>query len=135
MFTSINHLGSSSERRPENTANKVDLSQVVKGSAEIKGIDLPPARQELSVTGKTETESQSQDTKETLNEVVSDLNEFVQTLRRELQFSVDEDTGRSIVTVLNKETDEVVRQIPSEEVLAISSFLKSHAGLLIDTKA
>lgn len=133
MFTSINHLGSSSERRPENTANKVDLSQVVKGSAEIKGIDLPPARQELSATGKTETESQ--DTKETLNEVVSDLNEFVQTLRRELQFSVDEDTGRSIVTVLNKETDEVVRQIPSEEVLAISSFLKSHAGLLIDTKA
>ncbi len=133
MFTSISHLGSSSERHPENTANKVDLSQVVKGPTEIKGIDLPPARQELSATGKTETESQ--DTKETLNEVVSDLNEFVQTLRRELQFSVDEDTGRSVVTVLNKETDEIVRQIPSEEVLAISSFLKSHAGMLIDTKA
>ena len=133
MFTSISHLGTSSARHPENTANKSDLSQVVKGVTAIKGIDLPPARQELSATGKTEAESQ--ETKEALNGAVRDLNDFVQTVRRELQFSVDEDTGRSIVTVLNKETDEVVRQIPSEEALAISSFLKSHAGLLIDTKA
>ena len=133
MFTSINHLDMSSERHPENTANKVDLSQVVNGSAVIKGIDLPPTRQELS--GTENEEAKPQPSKEELNGVVSDLNKFVQTVRRELQFSVDEDTGRFIVTVFNTDTDEIVRQIPSEEVLAISSFLKNNGGLIIDTQA
>ena len=133
MFTSINHLDMSSERHPERAANKVDLSQVVNGSAVIKGIDLPPARQELSAAENEEAKPQP--SKEELKGVVSDLNKFVQTVRRELEFSVDEDTGRFIVTVLNKDTDEVVRQIPSEEVLAISSFLKNNGGLIIDTQA
>lgn len=38
----------------------------------------------------------------------------------ELSFSIDEETNASVVKVIDKETNEVIRQIPSEEMLAIS---------------
>ena len=135
MFTNINHLGTSSVRLNEHTAKKADLSQVVVGSTVYVGADLPRPGQQLPLAAQPKSTEQAKPTEEELNKVVSNLNEFVQSVRRELQFSVDDDTGRYIVKVLNKETDEVVRQIPSEEVLAISSYLQTQAGLLIDTEA
>jgi len=65
---------------------------------------------------------------------VSNLNDYVQVIRRELQFRVDEATGRTVVTVLDAETHEVIRQIPREEVLALARHLGStEKGLLFST--
>ncbi len=55
-----------------------------------------------------------------LQGAVSRLNEYVQNIQRKLEFSVDEESGKDVVRVLDKQTDEVIRQIPSEEVLAIA---------------
>jgi len=52
-----------------------------------------------------------------LQSAVTIMNEHVQNLHRNLQFTVDDDSGRSVVTVMDSETDEVIRQIPSEEML------------------
>lgn len=57
---------------------------------------------------------------ESLESAVSNINDYVQNLQRSLQFTVDEATGKDIVTVLDKETEEVIRQFPSEEVLEIA---------------
>lgn len=54
---------------------------------------------------------------------------------RELEFRVDEDTGRTIITVRNKETGEVVRQIPSEEVIALARLLADGRAALVDSEA
>jgi flagellar protein FlaG len=53
-------------------------------------------------------------------EAAQRLNELSGSTRRNLQFRVDESSGRTIITVINATTKEVVRQIPSEEVLAIA---------------
>ncbi len=58
--------------------------------------------------------------REKLTTAVSNINDHVQSLQRSLQFTVDEVSGKDIVTVLDKETQEVIRQYPSEEVLAIA---------------
>ena len=76
---------------------------------------------------------------ETLDKVVSQLNIYAQNLRRDLQFSVDESTGHVVVTVIDSETQEVIRQIPPEELLALSQHLaerheNSSAGFLFHTK-
>jgi len=55
-----------------------------------------------------------------LQSAVTKMNEHVQSLQRNLQFSVDDESGRSIVTVMDRETEEVIRQIPSEEMLALA---------------
>ena len=63
------------------------------------------------------------------------LETFMQSMNRYLEFRVDQDSGRTIVTVKDKSTGEVVRQIPSEEVLRLAQNLggKGRNGLLNQT--
>ncbi len=58
-----------------------------------------------------------------LDSAVARLNDYVQVVRRELQFSVHDDSGRTVVKVLDRDTGEVVRQIPSEEMLEVAGQL------------
>jgi flagellar protein FlaG len=55
----------------------------------------------------------------TIREAVDEMQSRVQMVRRDLQFTIDEDTQEVVVKVLDRESGEVVRQIPSEEVLAM----------------
>jgi len=50
-------------------------------------------------------------------------------------FPFDDDTGRTVVKVVDASTDEVIRQIPSEEVLAIAKALDKLQGVLIKQEA
>ncbi|MDH3712547.1 MAG: flagellar protein FlaG [Gammaproteobacteria bacterium] len=70
-----------------------------------------------------------------LEQAVENLNQTLQDIKRELRFSVDDDTGRTIVKVINADTDEVVRQIPSEQLLNTVRHMEQQAGLLLDTEA
>jgi flagellar protein FlaG len=65
-----------------------------------------------------------------LDEVVSGLNKMVQNLHRNLQFSVDDESGETIIKVVDSDTNEVVRQIPSEEVVKLRQRMKEAAGVL-----
>jgi len=73
-----------------------------------------------------------------LGAVVASINDYLQTVRRDLEFSVNEDTGRVVVTVRNAETGEIVRQIPPEEVLNLAARIDGHdrdSGLLVQERA
>lgn len=70
-----------------------------------------------------------------LDQAVKAVNEFVKIANSSLEFSVDEETGIELVKVIDKETEEVIRQIPSEEIVAIAKALNSLKGLLIHQKA
>lgn len=61
-----------------------------------------------------------------LEQAVSDINAYVQTVNRELQFRVDEalPLGRAVVTVIDADTEETIREFPSKEVLALAHRLK-----------
>ena len=48
------------------------------------------------------------------------ISEYVQNLQRDLQFNIDKESGRVVVRVIDSKTDELIRQIPSEEVLALA---------------
>lgn len=61
---------------------------------------------------------------QTIEGAVAEISEFVQAQNRQLQFSIDEDSKRSVVKVTDAESGEIIRQIPSEEVLALSERIK-----------
>jgi flagellar protein FlaG len=61
---------------------------------------------------------------------VERLNEIMSSTRRALRFQVDESSGRTVITVINEKTNEVVRQIPSEELLAIARSLEAGGSLI-----
>lgn len=64
---------------------------------------------------------------EAVEEVASKLQEFVNLIDKKLQFSVDEDSGRQVVRVTDKLSGDVIRQIPSEEVLRLARNLSDLA--------
>lgn len=89
-------------------------------------------RQELPGSGQTLPPSvESVDVKQ----AVSRLNSYVQSLRRDLHFRVDESSNRVVVTVMDSESGEVIRQIPSEDMMAMAQSLGMVQGLLVNEKA
>lgn len=80
----------------------------------------PVAKPEESTASRLE--QQSKDEAEALRAKVEELNQNAQSVRRSLRFNVDDDTGITVITVRDRETDEVIRQIPSEELLALARY-------------
>lgn len=91
-----------------------------------RGQDLPPARPEQA------EESVEVEQVET---AVSQISDFVQNFQRDLLFSIDEDSDRLVVKVVDSETQEVIRQIPSEEMLRIARNLDSPESLILREQA
>ncbi len=69
--------------------------------------------------------------KRRLAQAVSNINDFLQQVHRELHFSVNEDTGRTVIQVVDQSTQEVIRQIPAESVLRLAADLEELSGLLL----
>ena len=57
-------------------------------------------------------------------EVADDLNDFVQAVNRQLQFSVDKESDKTVIKVVDTESGDVIRSIPSEEILNLQKQLK-----------
>jgi len=72
---------------------------------------------------------------QTVRESVEKLNAFIRPYVTSLQFSVDKDLGRVVVKIMDSETKEVIKQIPSEDVLALTKALSKVAGLFVEQKA
>ncbi|MTV40776.1 flagellar protein FlaG [Duganella radicis] len=74
---------------------------------------------------------------EQVSEAVSQLNKSVQAKSQGLEFSIDSDSKRTVVKVVDQTTKEVLRQIPTPEALEIAKSLeaKSSTGLLIQQTA
>lgn len=79
--------------------------------------------------------AQGKPTAEEINDATEKLQKFVETVRSDIQFSVDEESGRNIVKVVDKQTKDVLMQFPSEEALAISKSLDKFQGLFIKQQA
>lgn len=93
---------------------------------------------EKPVAGQHQAQSEQQQeslSAEQLAEMAEQMDEFVGTFNRGLKFRVDEDSGRNVVTVVDTSNGEVVRQIPTEELLQVISRLAEASGGLIDVKA
>lgn len=67
-----------------------------------------------------------------LNRIVEELNDQAKRNGRDLGFSIDERLDRSIVTVRNSVSGEVVRQLPSEVVLRVGNHIEDLKGILFD---
>lgn len=70
-----------------------------------------------------------------LPEVVDELNSRLQEMQRSLRFTVDDDSGRIVVKVIDLDTDKVIRQIPSEEMMTIIRNAGENQSLLINEEA
>jgi flagellar protein FlaG len=70
-----------------------------------------------------------------LDDALRNINKSMQSLSQEIQFSIDPDSDRTIVKVVDQRTNEVIRQMPSAEALEIAKALDRLQGLLIRQQA
>jgi flagellar protein FlaG len=76
-----------------------------------------------------------QRTREVVQKAAEQLQTFVQSMGRDLSFSIDPATGFHVVTVVNPSTGEVVRQLPSEEIIKLAHGMQSLNSVLVNQRA
>jgi flagellar protein FlaG len=103
------------------TTQKNQTQAVKVEKVEQNFIEEHAQRQEAIEQVKKEEEQKA------VEEVASKLQEFVNLIDKKLQFSVDDKSGRHVVTVTDKLSGDVIRQIPSEEVLRLARNLSELA--------
>ncbi|WP_157994391.1 flagellar protein FlaG [Peristeroidobacter agariperforans] len=83
-----------------------------------------PAVQSASVAAEPSAEH--------VKRAAQQLETFMQSMNRYLEFRIDEHSGRTVVTVKDRTTGDTIRQIPSEEVLRLAQNLggTAHTGLI-----
>lgn len=104
-------------------ANKTEAG---KKSAEAKPI-VTPAPEQVKV--EAEVTSIDANKGKQLDEAVETMQDFVQSVKRELQFTVDQDLGRTVVKVVDSESGDLIRQIPEEIFLELARKVKEHGEI------
>ena len=103
-------------------SRKVDNSQPTNPQ---KGVAWEASIHQAHATGSTQsTRSTPAASKAEVEQAVEQMKDFAQVTSRQLQFDVDDDSGRTVIRVLDKDSGDVIRQIPSEEVLAMARHMK-----------
>lgn len=77
----------------------------------------------------------AQSSRVAIEKAAQELESFVHEMGRSLSITVDGSTGYHVVTVTNPDTGEVIRQMPSPELLKIAQSLPKFDGLFLDRKA
>lgn len=85
----------------------------------------------LQVSGQPLQPVESVAKSETFNNLttaIDSINQFISEYQRTIKFSIDGDTNQTVIKVINTETDEVIRQMPSEEVIALAKVIENLAS-------
>jgi flagellar protein FlaG len=110
-------------------SNQTRAQQSVKSDAQVVA---QVAATEIKASGVNEA---AQPTREVVAKAAAQLQEFVSSMGRNLNFSVDEATGYNVVRVVNPDTGELIRQLPSEELLKISRDFQRLNNVLVSQRA
>lgn len=103
-----------SSREPSTNVRNSD-----KGVQSVTKLEPSPANSNEVAINQKQT-----DKKEQVMSQIEEFKSFNQSIDRSLQFKVDDELGVTIVRVIDKETDELIRQFPPEELINLSKRLK-----------
>ncbi|HWK51711.1 MAG TPA: flagellar protein FlaG [Steroidobacter sp.] len=119
--------------------SRLDASQVEAGGEIVRSPRSPSFPQPTTAAEATQARQPiaqpAEPAAEEVRHAARQLETFMQSMNRYLEFRVDEDSGRTVVTVKDKTTGETIRQIPSEEIMRLAQNLggKAHTGLIDQT--
>lgn len=126
----------------QNISNPAQVSQSASGNARNAAVaaplkpgagGMPP---ELPQAAAKQVVEQQQLSSVQIKHVVDNINKALKQSARNLEFTVDTDTEKPVVKVVDTETGDVIRQIPSEEMLSITRAIdEAQVNLLLKQTA
>lgn len=108
-------------------------------SIENKSIGIKTSEEELRTYQPSEKDKENDKDKDTittpqLEKVAEQLQAFIGKMNRGLEFIVDEDSGRDVIKVIDKNSGDTIKQYPSEEVLSLVAKLSEATGNFVDSE-
>ena len=94
-----------------------------------------PERAQQAAAAAPQAPATAQNHPEHFAQAVKTINATLKNLNQNVEFTIDEDSQRTVVKVIDQETKQVLRQMPSQEALDIASALDRLQGLLIRQEA
>jgi flagellar protein FlaG len=88
----------------------------------------PPAKEE-------QIAPPTQQVQETVKAVAARIESYLRSVGRQVELSIDSDTGETVISVRDATTGDLIRQIPSAEALRLSQSLGVHQNSLVDILA
>lgn len=141
QIPSLQSLPIANASAPAPRQQTVELAQSGQG-ADKAAASLPDNAQAVAAAGQAQ-QQQAQNTAakekpsvtEQLQSSLKQLNSVASLYNNQLEFSVDKDTDLQVVKVVDKETQKVIRQIPSEDAIRIAKAIGDFKGMLLKDKA
>jgi flagellar protein FlaG len=118
--------GTATGPKPEAVSAAVGIAAVKHASEQVAIVSDSLASQ------KNRASEEIQAVQAKLDDIVSHLNVKMEVRNKSLNFSVDEVSNRVMVTVTDKVSGEVVRQVPSEAILKVAHNIEALKGVLFD---
>lgn len=127
----INFTSSSSA-----AATKIEIGTGAAKAGVVEGAELEPnaiikAVEEVEKSASEEPKLNEEE----LQNLVEDLSSMMSVMRKGLAFKIDEHSGTNVVSVMDIESGDLIRQIPNEEALKLARKLTEVTGLLMKTEA
>ena len=129
--TSLKAQETTQERAPLISVDKLQSVQNTEKNAGTK--ENKASLNQVNQAGGQQSTSQQMTTEE-VREVVESFQEMSETIQTKLSFSVDEENNEIVVKIFDKESEELIRQFPSEKMLSLQDKMSDLAGFLFDTK-
>ncbi|MGE6791740.1 flagellar protein FlaG [Pseudomonas guineae] len=104
---------------PSSASSAVNAEKSVAAKAEEVASTTPAAEQE----------------RQPVEEAISSIKQFAQSIQRNLNFALDDSSGRVVVKVTDAMSGDVIRQIPSEDALRLAESLEEARSLLFKAEA
>jgi flagellar protein FlaG len=105
------------------------------GIRQAENAQLKSAIQPISNVSLHAVEQSAEVDRNTLETAVTDIQDFVQSVSRDINFQLDDSSGRVVINVTERSSGDVIRQIPSEEALRLAENLSEIRSLLFEAEA
>ena len=122
------NLVATTNNKPDNTSSSRDTSAAQKQSSISKQPDTSLAP-DKTVNAKDESPKPQLD-----ESMVEKMAMYFQNVNRELKFQVDNEGGDPIVIIIDKESGDVIRQVPAQELLDINESLAKYPPVSLSQK-
>jgi flagellar protein FlaG len=111
------------------TATKPASSE---GNAQKRATPAAVPQEAVAPAKEPKTVPQVQKVQETVAAVAAQIESYLRSNGRDVELSVDSESGETVISVRDASTGDLIRQIPSAEALRLSQSIGSHQNSLVD---
>ena len=109
------------------------VSRSPAGDTALSGMEGQIDESRSAAKSTTQSASENEKTQSSsLASLAKELNDAMAMFSTDISFSIDKDTGKTVIKVIDNTTKKVIRQIPPEDMLRVAAHIKELVGILYD---